>query len=110
MVCFQVAPILLCLSILAVATTESTSSQTPSNLLIGRSRSVIGGATATREHEGILNKIDADDEVIYVRKRDGRGEPLDGDKVSTKTNKSDYEEIYQSSLAHHLIIFLSLSI
>jgi hypothetical protein len=90
MVRFQVASILWCLSSLTVATAESTSRETPSSLLFGRSRSVVGGATATQEHESILlnnNKIDDDDEVIYVRKRDGRGQPLDGDKVSVKKNQ-----------------------
>jgi hypothetical protein len=85
MVRFQLASILWCLSSLAA-------SETPSTFLFGRSRSVVGGATAPQEHEGISNllnnnKIDDDDEVIYVRKRDGRGEPLDGDKVSVKKNR-----------------------
>lgn len=92
MVRFQVASLLWCLSSLAVADAESTSSGTPTTPLFGRSRSVVGGASAPQEHESILNvlnnnKIDADDEVIYVRKRDGRGEPLDGDKVSVKTHR-----------------------
>lgn len=113
MVRFQVASILCCLSRLAVADAETTSSGTPSTLLFGRSRSVVGGATEPQEHESILNglnnnKIDPDDEVIYVRKRDGRGEPLDGDKVSVKTNRIPKR---YTSLVSLLIIssFFSLS-
>jgi hypothetical protein len=93
MVRFQLAPILWCLSSLAVGTTESASREAPSTLLFGRSRSLVGGATEPQEHESILNGLnnneidDDDDEVIYVRKRDGRGEPLDGYKVSVNTNR-----------------------
>ena len=88
---------------------------TSSTFLGGGGKSIVGGATKPSKHESILQHLDQetssrtsatgddvdDDEVIYVRKRDGSRELLDGNKVrAIVSSVVSKEELFPEGLSH----------
>ena len=94
-------------SLFVVASTSST-------FLGGGGKSIVGGAKKPSKHESILQHLDQetsssgatgddadDDEVIYVQKRDGSRELLDGNKVRViLSSVVSKEELVPEGLSH----------